>query len=120
MGYCTWAGMNEANRIYHDTEWGIPVHDDRHMFEHLTLECLQCGLSWDLMLKKREVFQKQFNHTGYAHIAFSVGSKEKVDALTERLQTEGYKVVSGPRTTGDGCYESCIIAIEENQIEIKE
>ena len=54
MGYCTWAGMNEANRIYHDTEWGIPVHDDRHMFEHLTLECLQCGLSWDLMLKKRE------------------------------------------------------------------
>ena len=45
MGYCTWAGMNEANRIYHDTEWGIPVHDDRHMFEHLTLECLQCGLS---------------------------------------------------------------------------
>jgi len=53
MGYCTWAGMNEANRIYHDTEWGIPVHDDRHMFEHLTLECLQCGLSWDLMLKKR-------------------------------------------------------------------
>ena len=53
MGYCTWAGMNEANRIYHDTEWGIPVHDDRHMFEHLTLECMQCGLSWDLMLKKR-------------------------------------------------------------------
>ena len=57
MGYCTWAGMNEANRIYHDTEWGIPVHDDRHMFEHLTLECLQCGLSWDLMLKKREIFR---------------------------------------------------------------
>ena len=54
MGYCTWAGMNEANQIYHDTEWGIPVHDDRQMFEHLTLECLQCGLSWDLMLKKRD------------------------------------------------------------------
>ena len=59
MGYCTWAGMNEANRTYHDTEWGIPVHDDRHMFEHLTLECLQCGLSWDLMLKKREIFLKK-------------------------------------------------------------
>ena len=40
--------------------------------------------------------------------------------MTERLQTEGYKVVSGPRTTGDGYYESCIIAIEENQIEITE
>ena len=46
--------------------------------------------------------EKHLNRTGYAHIAFSVGSKEKVDALTERLQTEGYKVVSGPRTTGDG------------------
>ncbi|MER2151317.1 MAG: DNA-3-methyladenine glycosylase I, partial [Candidatus Limivicinus sp.] len=37
MGYCSWAGMNERNRIYHDAEWGIPVHDDRQMFEHLTL-----------------------------------------------------------------------------------
>ena len=60
MGHCAWAGMNEANRIYHDTEWDIPVHDDRRMFEHLTLECLQCGLSWDLMLKKREIFRQCF------------------------------------------------------------
>ena len=60
MGYCAWAGMNEANRIYHDTEWGIPVHDDRRMFEHLSLECLQCGLSWNLMLKKREIFRQCF------------------------------------------------------------
>ena len=56
MGHCNWANMNEANKIYHDTEWGIPVHDDRQMFEHLTLECMQCGLSWDLMLKKREIY----------------------------------------------------------------
>ena len=60
MSNCAWAGMNEANRIYHDTEWGVPVHDDRHMFEHLSMECLQCGLSWDLMLKKREVFRRCF------------------------------------------------------------
>lgn len=60
MGYCTWAGMNERNRVYHDTEWGIPVHDDVRMFEHLSLECLQCGLSWDLMLKKREIFRSCF------------------------------------------------------------
>ena len=52
MGYCTWADMNERNKIYHDTEWGIPVHEDRKMFEHLMLECMQCGLSWDLMLKR--------------------------------------------------------------------
>ena len=52
------------------------------------------------------------------HIAFSVGSKEAVNALTARLRTDGFEVVSGPRTTGDGYYESCIIGIENNQIEI--
>ena len=56
--------------------------------------------------------------TGYIHIAFSVGSKEKVDALTDRLKSDGYDVISGPRTTGDGYYESCIIGIEGNQVEI--
>ena len=61
---------------------------------------------------------KPLNRTGYAHIAFSVGSREKVDALTERLRSDGFEVVSGPRTTGDGYYESCIVVIERNQIEI--
>ena len=61
---------------------------------------------------------KDLNRTGYAHIAFSVGSREKVDLITERLKADGYSVVSGPRTTGDGYYESCIVAIEGNQIEI--
>ena len=61
---------------------------------------------------------KSLARTGYAHIAFSVGSREKVDALTAELKSDGYEVVSGPRTTGDGYYESCIVAIEGNQIEI--
>ena len=56
--------------------------------------------------------------TGFIHIAFSLGSKEAVDALTDRLKTDGYPVISGPRTTGDGYYESCIIGIEDNLIEI--
>lgn len=64
--------------------------------------------------------EKPLNRTGYAHIAFSVGSKEKVDALTERLRSAGYETVSGPRITGDGYYESCIVAVEGNQIEITE
>ncbi|MBE5847766.1 MAG: glyoxalase [Lachnospiraceae bacterium] len=64
--------------------------------------------------------EKQLTRTGYIHIAFSVGSKEKVDALTKRLKDDGYEVVSGPRTTGDGYYESCIVGIEGNQIEITE
>lgn len=63
---------------------------------------------------------KALNRTGYAHIAFSVGSKEKVDELTARLKADGFEVVSGPRTTGDGYYESCVVAVEGNQIEITE
>ena len=61
---------------------------------------------------------KSLAHTGYVHIAFRVGSREKVDALTAELQADGYAVVSGPRTTGDGYYESCILDAEQNQIEI--
>ena len=61
---------------------------------------------------------KDLARTGYAHIAFSVGSKEKVDDLTNQLKLDGYEVISGPRTTGDGYYESFIVAIEGNQIEI--
>lgn len=57
-------------------------------------------------------------HMGFAHIAFSLGSKEAVDALTEVLRTDGYCVISGPRTTGDGYYESCILDGEGNQIEL--
>ena len=62
--------------------------------------------------------EKSLARTGYIHIAFSVESKEKVDKLTQQLKDDGYEVISGPRTTGDGYYESCIIGIEGNQIEI--
>lgn len=58
------------------------------------------------------------SETGYDHIAFSVGSREAVDALTQRLWTDGYQVRSRPRTTGDGYYESCIVDLEGNEIEI--
>ena len=58
------------------------------------------------------------NRFGYAHVAFSVGSKEAVNSLTERLKQDGYPVISGPRTTGDGYYESCIVGFEGNLIEI--
>ena len=58
------------------------------------------------------------NRFGYAHLAFSTGSKEAVDALTVKLNAAGYPVISGPRTTGDGYYESCILGFEGNVIEI--
>jgi len=72
------------------------------------------------IMKKPEMdeLDKPLNRTGYIHLAFSVGSKEAVDELTARMKADGYEVVSGPRTTGDGYYESCIAGIEGNQIEI--
>ena len=65
-----------------------------------------------------EVQEQRLNRTGYINLALSVGSKEAVNELTEKLRNAGYEIVSGPRTTGDGYYESCIVAIEDNQIEI--
>ena len=61
---------------------------------------------------------KDLSQTGYIHIAFRVGSKEKVDELTAKLKEDGYEIISGPRTTGDGYYESCVVGIEGNQIEL--
>ncbi len=64
--------------------------------------------------------EKEPERTGYAHIAFSVGSKDEVDQLTARLKDDGHEVLSGPRTTGDGYYESCILGPEDIRVEITE
>ncbi len=61
---------------------------------------------------------KSLQRTGYIHLAFSVGSRKNVDTLTSRLQSDGYEVISGPRITGDGYYESCVAGFENNLIEI--
>lgn len=58
------------------------------------------------------------SRTGFIHLAFSLGSREKVDDLTERMENDGWEVISGPRTTGDGYYESCVSGFEGNLIEI--
>ncbi len=74
------------------------------------------------IMHKPEIPEKTDNSicTGYVHLAFSVGSREKVNELTERLQADGYDIASPVRTTGDGYYESCIIGFENNLIEITE
>ena len=77
------------------------------------------GARLEIMRKPQmEDPNKTVTRTGYIHLAFSVGSKEKVDELTDQLRNDGYEVISEPRTTGDGYYESCIIGIEGNQVEI--
>ena len=67
------------------------------------------------LLEERE---KSAYRSGYAHVAISLGSKEAVDELSERFKADGFEILSGPRTTGDGYYESAIIGFEGNLIEI--
>ena len=69
MSYCGWDSASEIDRIYHDTEWGIPVYDDRKQFEYLMMEVMQCGLSWELMLRKRQTFQKCFDNFEFDKVA---------------------------------------------------
>lgn len=65
---CPWARSPEMAH-YHDTEWGKPNHDDRHLFEMLTLEGAQAGLSWDTILRKRERYRKVFRDFDPAKVA---------------------------------------------------
>lgn len=98
-----------SNEMYHNKKTGF-----RSYF--LSFED---GARLEIMNKpEMEDPGKTLTRTGYIHLAFSVGSKEAVDTLTDRMKADGYEVVSGPRTTGDGYYESCIVGIEGNQIEI--
>ncbi len=59
---CAWCGEDPLYRAYHDEEWGVPVHDDRKLFEMLILEGAQAGLSWLTILKKRDNYRQAFDH----------------------------------------------------------
>lgn len=79
------------------------------------------GARLEIMSKPNvEEDNKALIKTGYSHLAFSVGNREKVDNLTAQLKSDGFSVISGPRVTGDGYYESCVLGFENNQIEITE
>lgn len=98
-----------SNRLYHNQKT-----DFRSYFISF-----EDGARLEIMTKPGTVDEeKKLARTGYIHLAFSVGSRKAVDQLTERLRADGYQVISGPRTTGDGYYESCVVGIEGNQIEI--
>jgi len=66
---CAWAGSDPAMIAYHDEEWGRPVHDDRVLFEFLTLEGAQAGLSWSTILRKREAYRRAFAGFDPAQVA---------------------------------------------------
>jgi DNA-3-methyladenine glycosylase I len=78
---CPWAANNEWNQIYHDTEWGVPLHDDTKLFEFLILDAFQAGLSWLTILKKRENFRKAFDNFDANIIA--TYSEDKIQELMQ-------------------------------------
>ncbi|QHQ61708.1 glyoxalase [Anaerocolumna sedimenticola] len=106
--YITYFG-GKANHLYENKQKGFQSYfitfDDDTRLELMFLTDLKDS-------------PEKLNHLGFIHLAFSVGSMEMVDQLTDKLAEDGYKVISGPRTTGDGYYESCILDPDGNQIEI--
>ena len=81
MAYCNWGTDLDILIAYHDTEWGVPLHDDRGQFEFLMMEVMQCGLNWTMMMKKREIFRSCFDNFEYDKIAKY--TEEDVDRILE-------------------------------------
>ena len=69
MERCPWCLGNEKMIRYHDVEWGVPVHDDRKQFEFLMMEVMQCGLNWNMMIQKREIFRSCFDGFDFDKVA---------------------------------------------------
>ncbi|HEM5051139.1 TPA: VOC family protein [Streptococcus suis] len=98
-----------SNQLYHNLKTSFKSY-------FLTFED---GVRLEIMTRDDVVDKpSQLNHLGLIHLAFSLGSKEAVDSLTARLQQDGYPILSGPRITGDGYYESCVLGFDDIQIEL--
>ena len=81
---CAWPGLRELDLAYHDTEWGVPLHDDRKLFEFVVLDGFQAGLSWAIILRKREGFRAAFDNFDPAKIARYTPAR-----IEKLLQDEG-------------------------------
>ena len=84
MNRCQWVKNDPLEITYHDTEWGVPVHDDQKLFEFLILEGAQAGLSWTTILKKRDSYRQTFDNFEPAKVAFYDEQKQQ-----ELLQNSG-------------------------------
>ena len=84
MDRCKWCLCNEKRIKYHDEEWGVPLHDDQKQFEFLMMEVMQCGLNWNMMIQKREIFRACFDGFDFERVALY--DEEKIEEI---LQTEG-------------------------------
>lgn len=98
-----------SNEMYHNPKSGLKTY----------FITFPDGTRLEIM-NRPEIEPSMFTNfrSGYIHLSMSVGSPEKVDSLTKRLAEDGYEILDGPRTTGDGFYESSIRGFENNIIEI--
>lgn len=88
MSYCDWARADGIEREYHDSEWGVPLHDDRLLFEFLMLESLQCGLSWQIIMKKRAVLQSCFDGFDFDRIsAYTVEDTARIMSTPQMIKS---------------------------------
>jgi len=69
LSYCKWGHTSELNQKYHDEQWGVPVYDDVRQFEFLMMEVMQCGLNWNMIINKRDIFRSCFDDFDYDKIA---------------------------------------------------
>ncbi len=118
-----WVSDLEGMRRFYEKYFGAVSNEKyvnpRKGFESYFLE-FGSGARLEIM-KRRNIDQApdwSLERLGFAHLAFSVGSKEKVDEVTRKIERDGFPVIEGPRWTGDGYYESVALDLEGNRIEI--
>ncbi len=99
----------QSNSLYHNPKTGFSSY----------FLSFADGARLEIMTKASlDQSQLPTERLGFIHLAFSLGSKERVDQLTQRMVADGYELLSGPRITGDGYYESCLLGFENNIIEL--
>jgi lactoylglutathione lyase len=118
-----WTNDLERLKSFYECYFGAVANkkyvNQKTKFESYFLTFSALSVRLELMYKSG-VYSNGDNdaHVGWAHVAFAVGSKEAVDTLTMTLKNDGFVVLRGPRTTGDGYYESCVLDPDGNEIEI--
>lgn len=118
-----WVSDLELMRLFYETYFGGAAgekyYNPKKNFSFYFLS-FDTGCRLELMQKPEIPFieNRTMEYLGISHFAVAVGSKENVDALTERLRNDGFKIIGNPRTTGDGYYESVVLDPESNRIEI--
>lgn len=102
---CDWAGVDPLMISYHDEEWGVPVHDDRRLFEFLVLEGAQAGLSWRTILRKRENYRRAFEEFDPVRVA-TYGERELAKLLADPGIVRNRRKIAAAAENARRCLEA--------------